>query len=98
MGELLLPGEVILGEGEQYLGPWVYASHGEGLDNVAARFTDWMRARPQHPASARPVTLNVWEAVYFDHRLDKLLELVDRAAEFGVERFVLDDGEVWRSP
>jgi len=65
-GELLLPGEVILGQGEQYLGPWVYASHGEGLDNVAARFHDWMRARPQHPASARPVTLNVWEAVYFD--------------------------------
>ena len=91
-GELLLPGEVILGQGEQYLGPWVYASHGEGLDNVAARFHDWMRARPQHPASARPVTLNVWEAVYFDHRLDKLLELVDRAAEVGVERFVLDDG------
>ena len=91
-GELLLPGEVILGQGEQYLGPWVYASHGEGLDNVAARFHDWMRARPQHPASARPVTLNVWEAVYFDHRLDKLLELVDRAAEIGVERFVLDDG------
>ena len=91
-GELLLPGEVILGQGEQYLGPWVYASHGEGLDNVAARFHDWMRARPQHPASARPVTLNVWEAVYFDHRLDKLLELVDRAAEGGVERFVLDDG------
>ena len=91
-GELLLPGEVILGQGEQYLGPWVYASHGEGLDNVAARFHDWMRARPQHPASARPVTLNVWEAVHFDHRLDKLLELVDRAAEVGVERFVLDDG------
>ena len=91
-GELLLPGEVILGQGEQYLGPWVYASHGEGLDGVAARFHDWMRARPQHPASARPVTLNVWEAVYFDHRLDKLLELVDRAAEVGVERFVLDDG------
>ena len=91
-GELLLPGEVILGQGEQYLGPWVYASHGEGLDGVAARFHDWMRARPQHPASPRPVTLNVWEAVYFDHRLDKLLELVDRAAEIGVERFVLDDG------
>lgn len=91
-GELLLPGEVILGQGEQYLGPWVYASHGEGLDGVAARFHDWMRARPQHPASPRPVTLNVWEAVYFDHRLDKLLELVDRASEVGVERFVLDDG------
>jgi alpha-galactosidase len=36
--------------------------------------------------------LNTWEAVYFDHRLDRLTELADTAAELGVERFVLDDG------
>ena len=40
----------------------------------------------------RPVTLNVWEAVYFDHDLDRLLELAERAAAIGVERYVLDDG------
>lgn len=91
-GELLLPGEVILGANERYQGPWIYGSHGEGLDGVAARFHDWLRARPNHPRSPRPVTLNTWEAVYFDHRLDKLLALVERAAEVGVERFVLDDG------
>lgn len=45
-----------------------------------------------HPESDRPVTLNVWEAVYFDHDLDRLTELADRAAALGVERFVLDDG------
>ena len=45
------------------------------------------------PVSAeRPVTLNVWEAVYFDHDRDRLLDLADRAAAVGVERFVLDDG------
>jgi alpha-galactosidase len=38
------------------------------------------------------VVLNTWEAVYFDHRLDRLTELADIAAELGVERFVLDDG------
>jgi alpha-galactosidase len=36
--------------------------------------------------------LNVWEAVYFDHDLDRLLDLADRAAAAGVERYVLDDG------
>ena len=36
--------------------------------------------------------LNTWEAVYFDHRLDRLKALADTAAELGVERFVLDDG------
>jgi len=38
------------------------------------------------------VTLNVWEAVYFDHDLDRLRRLADAAAAAGVERFVLDDG------
>lgn len=51
-----------------------------------------LRARPGHPRSPRPVTLNVWEAVYFDHDLDRLRALADRAAQIGVERFVLDDG------
>jgi alpha-galactosidase len=40
----------------------------------------------------RPVVLNTWEAVYFDHNLSTLIELADSAAELGVERFVLDDG------
>jgi alpha-galactosidase len=43
-------------------------------------------------SAQRPVTLNVWEAVYFDHDRDRLLDLADRAADIGVERFVLDDG------
>ena len=40
----------------------------------------------------RQVLLNTWEAAYFDHDLDHLLDLADRAADIGVERFVLDDG------
>ncbi|SDP80642.1 Melibiase [Arthrobacter sp. ok909] len=38
------------------------------------------------------MTLNVWEAVYFDHDEDKLIDLAERAAAIGVERYVLDDG------
>ena len=38
------------------------------------------------------MTLNVWEAVYFDHDEDRLVDLAERAAKLGVERFVLDDG------
>ncbi|TNC17285.1 alpha-galactosidase [Georgenia sp. 311] len=91
-GELLLAGEVRLAEGETYTGPWVYASHGEGLDELAERFHRFLRARPEHPRSPRPVTLNVWEAVYFGHDLERLSELADVAAAIGVERYVLDDG------
>ena len=91
-GELLLPGEGLLGAGESYAGPWVYFNHDVGLDAVARRFHAWLRSRPGHPGADRPVTLNVWEAVYFDHDLPRLLDLAERAASVGVERFVLDDG------
>ena len=91
-GELLLPGEVRLAQDQSYTSPWVYGSYGVGLDEVARRFHQHLRSRPQHPSTPRPVTLNVWEAVYFDHDLDQLLSLAERAAEIGVERYVLDDG------
>ena len=70
----------------------MYAAYGIGLDAIADRFHRCMRSRPQHPAPLRPVTLNVWEAVYFDHDLDRLVDLAERAAKLGVERYVLDDG------
>lgn len=91
-GELLLPGEVVLAAGASYTTPWVYGCHGVGLDAAAHQFHNYLRARPQHPRTPRPVTLNTWEAVYFDHDLTRLLALADKAAEMGVERFVLDDG------
>jgi len=91
-GELLLPQEAMLGAGESYSSPWLFASWGEGLDEFAGRFHEQLRSRPQHPRTPRPVVLNTWEAVYFDHDLTKLLELAARAASVGIERFVLDDG------
>lgn len=94
-GELLLPGELTLGAGETYAAPTVAATYSaHGLDGISDRYHSWLRARPNHPTNIRPrpLTLNVWEAVYFDHRLDRLSELADVAAEVGVERFVLDDG------
>lgn len=91
-GELAAWGEVVLAPGEETSSPTVYGSWGDGLDDLAARFHDTWRARPQHPTRPRPITLNTWEAVYFDHRLPKLTALADVAAEIGVERFVLDDG------
>ncbi|MFD3457811.1 alpha-galactosidase [Streptomyces sp. NPDC058691] len=92
-GELLRAGEIRLAPGESYQTPVChYAWSGAGLDGLADRFHTLLRARPSHPRRPRPVILNSWEAVYFDHDLDHLLRLVDRAAEVGVERFVLDDG------
>ncbi|MFT3944423.1 MAG: alpha-galactosidase [Ancrocorticia sp.] len=91
-GEMLYPGEITLDHGESYTGPWVVGTWGNGLDAAAGRIHDYLRGLPSHPRSVRPVTLNAWEAVYFDHSLERLLPLVDAAADIGVERFVLDDG------
>ncbi|GAA3809777.1 alpha-galactosidase [Sphaerisporangium flaviroseum] len=91
-GELLLPGEVVLGQGEVFQSRWQYGSWGVGLDELAGRFHRHLRSRPRHPRSPRPVVLNTWEAVYFRHDLGTLNELAERGAEIGAERFVLDDG------
>ena len=48
--------------------------------------------RPSTRRKPRPVHYNTWEAVYFDHGIDKLKAIASKAAEIGVERFVLDDG------
>ncbi|WP_137145591.1 alpha-galactosidase [Mycolicibacterium sp. CR10] len=92
-GELLAPGEVVLGTGETYTTPWVSFVHSDtGLDGAATATHRWLRDRPQHPRSPRPLVVNTWEGVYFDHDLPRLLRLADAAAKVGAERFVLDDG------
>lgn len=91
-GERLLSGEMPLGKGESYTSPWLVGTWGTGLDQASTRLHDMLRSRPQHPRRPRPVLLNTWEATYFDHDLDHLLDLAERAAHVGVERFVLDDG------
>ncbi len=89
-GELLEPGEVVLGPGEEYRAPTLLAVAGLGLTACSQLLHRHVRA--SQPGTPRPVLLNTWEAVYFDHDLATLRALADRAATVGVERFVLDDG------
>jgi alpha-galactosidase len=92
-GELLRPGEIRLRPGEEYRTPTVvFGWAGSGLDELAGRMHSRQRRQLSYPSGSRPLALNTWEAVYFDHDIDQLSELVDRAAEVGVERVVLDDG------
>ena len=96
LGEWLAPGEVRLAPGESLSTPEVVAALStEGLNGLAASFHAELRRRMSRPGAAmspRPVHLNTWEALYFDHQLPDLLALADAAADVGVERFVLDDG------
>ncbi len=96
IGALLFPGEVRLAPGETYASPEIVAAYsGQGLSKLSRKFHDHVRTKLLSPAmrsKPRPVHYNTWEAVYFDHDVEKLKELATRAAEIGVERFVLDDG------
>ncbi len=92
-GELLEPFEVQLEPGESYTTPDVVVTWAErGLSSASRGFHRAVRDSLSPDRRSRPVTLNTWEAVYFDHRLDTLQRLADVAADVGVERFVLDDG------
>jgi alpha-galactosidase len=92
-GELLEPGELRLAPGETYTAPDVVFVHAtDGLDGLSRRLHRSQRSTATHSNEPRPLVLNTWEAVYFDHDLDRLKELADTAAAIGVERFVLDDG------
>jgi alpha-galactosidase len=91
-GELLGPGEIVLAEGQEYVSPQLLASTGDGLDEFSWRLHDFVRRNAPRSEATRPVVVNTWEAAYFDHRLERLTDLADQAADLGVERFVLDDG------
>jgi alpha-galactosidase len=94
-GEYLLPGEVILKKGESYVAPRAIATFSDrGLDGVTNNHYSWIRSRSNHITKVRPrpLTLNMWEAVYFNHNEEGIRTMVDKAADIGVERVVLDDG------
>lgn len=95
-GEWLAPGEMRLAPGETYETPELLATCSpDGLNGVSQNFHAAIRARVGWPGGAmrpRQVHLNSWEGFYFDHDEARLMALADRAAELGVERFVLDDG------
>jgi alpha-galactosidase len=94
-GEYLLPGEMILAKGESYTAPRAVATYSDrGLDGVTNNHYSWIRSRSNHITKVRPrpLTLNMWEAVYFNHNEEGIRTMVDKAAEIGVERVVLDDG------
>ena len=93
VGEKLVAGELVIHPNETYSAPTIYAVHSsQGLSTASQHFHEFVRSRLRHKNMSRPVTLNTWEAVYFEHNFETLTKLADAAARVGVERFVLDDG------
>lgn len=96
MGELLMPGEISLQQGESYQSPALFASYSDqGFSQLSQHFHQYVRRhliRDAVKQKPRPVHYNTWEGIYFDHNSEALMSLANEAADIGAERFVLDDG------
>ena len=94
-GELLEVGEVELAQGESYTTPQcLMCFSDDGMTGLAQQWHRYVRNTYETSASdqVRPVQLNTWEACYFGVNETTVIELIDEAADLGIERFVLDDG------
>ncbi|WP_072571372.1 alpha-galactosidase [Enterobacter sp. SA187] len=92
---LYLPGEMALAEGDTLWTPWLYASYSAaGLNGMSQQYHHFLRGElirfPQE--KPRPVHLNTWEGIYFNHSPAYIMQMADEAAALGVERFIIDDG------
>ncbi|MBE1301485.1 MAG: alpha-galactosidase [Alteromonadaceae bacterium] len=95
VGELLLPGEKSLTKDETYTTPKLLLSYSDqGTNALSQQFHSYVRSNIlQWPSiKPRPVLLNTWEGIYFDHDPNYIIKMVEASAQLGVERFVLDDG------
>ena len=65
-----------------------------GLNATSQRLHQFARSHilPSFTRTPRPIHANSWEALYFDHDIDKLTQLITAVSNLGAERFVLDDG------
>ncbi|MEX9254591.1 alpha-galactosidase [Pseudenterobacter timonensis] len=92
---LWLPGEMAIDQGETLWTPRLYASYSpQGLNGMSQQFHRYLRDNvirfPEN--KPRPVHLNTWEGIYFNHDPAYIMRMADEAAALGVERFIIDDG------
>lgn len=79
--------------GEELISPPLYLCFTDkGLGSLSRKLHDYQRDVLSPNSKKRRVLYNSWEATYFDVHVDDQLRLADRAAQMGVELFVVDDG------
>ena len=85
-----------LEEGERFVTPQAVMTFSQrGINGMAANFHGFVNNHiipPNFRHVQRPVVLNNWEATFFDFNRSKILSMAKKAADLGVEMFVLDDG------
>ncbi|MFV0468601.1 MAG: alpha-galactosidase [Dysgonomonas sp.] len=65
----------------------------QGMGQISRNYHDWTRKYAMvHGDKLHPIILNSWEGAYFSFDEATITNMMDNAANFGVEMFVLDDG------
>lgn len=85
-----------LDDGESFQTPEAVMSYTtDGLNQLSQQLGDFYQdhlINPHFAHEERPVLINNWEATFMDFNEQKLMPIVDKAHELGIEMFVLDDG------
>ena len=86
--------EYFLDSGETFHTPeMIYTYSLNGAGGVSRNLHDWARRYQVYDADAtRPTLLNSWEGAYFSFDEKTITDMIDDAADIGLEMFVLDDG------
>lgn len=86
--------EYRLAPGEAFHTPeMIYTYSTSGAGGVSRNLHDWARRYNVYDAETiRPTLLNSWEGAYFTFNEKTLTDMMDEAADMGLEMFVLDDG------
>lgn len=81
---------------ESFQSPEVVMSYSSsGLNDFSQNLHKFYKnhlTRGNHKFEERPILLNNWEGTYFDFTEEKILDMAEKAADLGIELFVLDDG------
>ncbi len=82
--------------GDDFYTPEVILTYSSsGFEKLSHNFHRVIRnnvCRGKYKTAKRPVLINNWEATYFDFNEKKLIQIAQKAAELGVNMFVMDDG------
>lgn len=88
--------EWILKPGEKFEAPAVYSGYSANgftdMSNTLSAFAQKHVMPARLAGEALPVLYNSWYSTHFDVFCDDQIKLAERAAELGVELFVVDDG------
>lgn len=86
--------EIQLKRGETFTTPkMIYTYSAEGMGQASRNLHDWARMVGSYSkGDLCPTLLNSWEGAMFDFDEQVILDMIDDAAEMGLEMFVLDDG------